>query len=68
MKPLNAQGLVPEPLSCPAETKSAHPLRGGETEAYKRLDHIISSGATANYHSTRNGLLGEDFPTKHQPI
>jgi deoxyribodipyrimidine photo-lyase len=64
MKPLNAQDLVPEPLPYPADTKSAHPFPGGETEAHKRLDHIISSGAASNYHSTRNGLLGEDFSTK----
>jgi deoxyribodipyrimidine photo-lyase len=64
IKPLNAQDLVPEPLPYPADTKSAHPFRGGETEAYKRLDHIISSGAATNYHSTRNSLLGEDFSTK----
>ncbi len=64
MKPLVAQSLVPEPFPYPPDTKSAHPFLGGETEAYKRLDHIISSGAASNYHSTRNGLLGEDFSTK----
>jgi deoxyribodipyrimidine photo-lyase len=64
VKPLTAQDLVPEPLPFPAGTKSAHPFPGGETEALGRLDHIISSGAASNYHSTRNGLLGEDYSTK----
>jgi deoxyribodipyrimidine photo-lyase len=64
MKPLNTQDLVPEQLPYPADTKSAHPFPGGEAEALERLDYIISSNAASNYHSTRNGLLGEDFSTK----
>ncbi|KAN0119415.1 cryptochrome [Hyaloscypha variabilis] len=64
MKPLNVQDLVPEPLQYPEDAKSAHPFDGGERPAYQRLLYIISSGAATNYHSTRNGLLGEDFSTK----
>ena len=64
LKPLKTQDLIPEPLPYPADAKSAHPFGGGETFAHERLDYIVSSGAASNYHSTRNGLLGEDFSTK----
>jgi deoxyribodipyrimidine photo-lyase len=63
-KPLKAHNIIPEPLPYPPNTKSAHPFLGGETEAHKRLDYLISSGSASSYHSTRNGLLGEDFSTK----
>ncbi|KAI8632969.1 cryptochrome [Xylariaceae sp. FL1651] len=46
------------------EDKSAHPFRGGEDNALKRLDYLIMSGNASMYKSSRNGLLGVDFSTK----
>jgi deoxyribodipyrimidine photo-lyase len=63
LKPLRALAFIPE-LPYPPDTKPAHPFLGGETSALERLDYLISSGSVSNFHSTRNGLLGEDFSTK----
>ncbi|KAF9871535.1 cryptochrome dash [Colletotrichum karsti] len=48
----------------PEQTKSVHPFSGGEAEALKRLNHLVTSGSMSNYKDTRNGLLGVDFSTK----
>ncbi|KAI5867772.1 cryptochrome [Durotheca rogersii] len=48
----------------PEGAQSAHPLRGGEDGAHRRLDHLIKSGSAFSYKDTRNGLLGSDFSTK----
>ena len=46
------------------QVQSAHPFHGGETEAKRRLEHLLSTGAMTTYSKTRNGLLGSDFSTK----
>ncbi|CCG81785.1 Putative cryptochrome DASH,mitochondrial [Taphrina deformans PYCC 5710] len=46
---------------------TAHPMKGGETAALKRLDHYVSGGKqapAAHYKETRNQMLGADFSTK----
>lgn len=46
---------------------TVHPMKGGETEALKRLDHYLAGGKdspAAHYKETRNGMLGTDFSTK----
>ncbi|KAB5560128.1 putative cryptochrome [Coniochaeta sp. 2T2.1] len=48
----------------PKEAKSAHPFKGGEKAAHKRLEDVVRSEVAKNYKDTRNGLLGEDFSTK----
>ncbi|KAF2098029.1 cryptochrome [Rhizodiscina lignyota] len=55
---------LPNVPSWPSNTESAHPFRGGETEAQERMWHLLSSGAMTSYKDTRNGLLGTDFSTK----
>ncbi|KAI0147520.1 cryptochrome [Xylariaceae sp. FL1272] len=53
------------PKAAQADTsKSAHPFHGGEDNALKRLNHLITSGVATEYRSSRNGLLGIDFSTK----
>ncbi|KEF61909.1 uncharacterized protein A1O9_03481 [Exophiala aquamarina CBS 119918] len=64
MKPLKADPPLPDPVSFPAEAKSAHPFQGGSTEGLERLQSLIGSGAMTQYKDTRNGLLGTDFSTK----
>ncbi|KAF4539512.1 Cryptochrome/DNA photolyase class 1 [Lasiodiplodia theobromae] len=63
-KPLRPSMDVEEPPKWPSGAKSGHPFSGGEFSARKRLSHLISSGAMADYKDTRNGLLGEDYSTK----
>lgn len=63
-KPLNAQELIKNPPEFPEGAKSAHPFPGGESEALDRLEHLVTSGSITSYHSTRNGMVGEDFSTK----
>ncbi|ORY67320.1 DASH family cryptochrome [Pseudomassariella vexata] len=56
--------FISNPPSFPENMVSAHPFKGGETEALHRLHHIVASGAVYAYKNTRNGLIGTDFSTK----
>lgn len=48
--------------------KTAFPLKGGETEALKRLDYyLFESKKVSFYKKTRNGLVGKDYSTKFSP-
>ncbi|OAQ86350.1 cryptochrome DASH [Purpureocillium lilacinum] len=47
--------------SYPDGAESAHPFRGGESHAQRRLAHLIKSGSMSSYKETRNGLFGLDF-------
>jgi deoxyribodipyrimidine photo-lyase len=50
----------------PKET--AFPFKGGEKEAYKRLDHyFFKTKKLGVYKKTRNGLLGTDYSAKFSP-
>ncbi|KFA49716.1 hypothetical protein S40293_01444 [Stachybotrys chartarum IBT 40293] len=53
-----------DPPTFPDDIESAHPSRGGETEAQKRVSYLIKSGAMSRYKDTRNGLVGLDYSTK----
>lgn len=48
----------------PENAKSVHPFDGGESQATKRLNDLVKTGAMSRYKDTRNGLLGVDFSTK----
>lgn len=48
----------------PEKASSAHPFKGGEDAAHKRLDYVVRAGVAKDYKDTRNGLVGEDFSTK----
>ncbi|KAH8662287.1 DNA photolyase, FAD-binding/Cryptochrome [Xylariales sp. PMI_506] len=58
------RNFIPDPPAVPEGAISAHPFRGGETYALRRLDEIIQSGTVFRYKDTRNGLLGANFSTK----
>lgn len=48
-----------------ADSRSAVPLKGGETSALNHLKkYLWDSDAIATYKQTRNGLLGEKYSTK----
>ena len=43
-------------------------FKGGETEAWQRLDHYFyQKKLLSNYKKTRNGLLGKDYSSKFSP-
>ena len=47
---------------------SAFPLKGGETEALKHLNHyFFETKKVGSYKKTRNGLIGKDFSSKFSP-
>lgn len=47
---------------------SAFPLKGGETEALKHLNHyFFKTKKLGVYKKTRNGLIGKDFSSKFSP-
>ncbi|CAL2104175.1 Cryptochrome DASH [Tenacibaculum sp. 190130A14a] len=49
-------------------TNTAFPFQGGETNAYKRLNHyFFISRKLSFYKKTRNGLLGIDYSSKFSP-
>ncbi|KAH7176355.1 DNA photolyase, FAD-binding/Cryptochrome [Dactylonectria macrodidyma] len=57
-------GMLASPPPYPEGARSSHPFEGGESKAWDRLIHLVKDGAIANYHETRNGLIGEDYSTK----
>lgn len=49
----------------PADSRSAFPFRGGESEALDRLEHYFwETDALSTYKETRNGLLGTAYSSK----
>jgi len=62
LSPLSS--MLSEPPAYPEGAESAHPLKGGETNAHDRLRYLITSGGMTSYKETRNGLVGLDFSTK----
>jgi deoxyribodipyrimidine photo-lyase len=64
LKPLNEAPLIKDPTPYPVGAKTVHPFKGGEINAHKRVEHLISTGAMSAYKETRNGMLGEDFSSK----
>jgi deoxyribodipyrimidine photo-lyase len=52
----------------PADDRSVLEFKGGEEEAWKRLNHyFFESDELRNYKFKRNGLLGADFSSKFSP-
>jgi deoxyribodipyrimidine photo-lyase len=50
------------------DQRSAFPFKGGETEAYKRLNYYFTeSKLISNYKETRNRLIGADYSSKFSP-
>ena len=66
-------GYIPSVNDLGLEEKSIDeravlPFRGGETEAWNRLDHyFFDSDELRNYKFTRNGMLGKNFSSKFSP-
>jgi len=49
----------------PMDTRAAIHLKGGESEAIKRLNHyFFESKCISKYKETRNGLVGADYSSK----
>ena len=47
------------------DPRTAFPFRGGEDEAWKRLEHYFwETKNLSEYKQTRNGLLGKDYSSK----
>jgi len=47
------------------DTRSAHPFKGGEENAWKRIeDYFFERRLVSRYKKTRNGLVGEAYSTK----
>jgi deoxyribodipyrimidine photo-lyase len=58
---LQSLGFTPEPI----DSRAAIVLKGGESEAWKRVNHYFhESELLATYKDTRNGLLGADYSSK----
>ncbi|KNF04081.1 hypothetical protein PSTG_02786 [Puccinia striiformis f. sp. tritici PST-78] len=54
-----------------ADSRSAFPYKGGESEALRRLDDYFFQGdqpLVRSYKTTRNGLLGQAYSTKFSPF
>ncbi|XP_036377802.1 cryptochrome DASH [Megalops cyprinoides] len=55
-------------LDAPADSRSAFPCSGGESQALARLQHYFwDTDAVASYKETRNGLIGVNYSTKFAP-
>lgn len=63
-KPLSATPLIKDPPAHVEGAKTVHPFKGGESNAHKRVQHLLAKGAMSAYKETRNGMLGEDFSSK----
>ncbi len=52
-------------LEQPLHPTTAHPLHGGETAAWERLNHYFwETKNLARYKETRNGMIGADYSSK----
>ena len=50
------------------DTRSAFPFKGGETEAYNRLNYYFNqTKLISKYKETRNDLIGTDYSSKFSP-
>lgn len=57
-------GLTP-PIT---DSRTAFPFKGGETEAYQRLNYYFSeTKLVSTYKESRNGLIGTDYSSKFSP-
>jgi deoxyribodipyrimidine photo-lyase len=61
LQDLGKQAITPDP-------RSVMLFKGGETEAYKRLnDYFFETQLINTYKLTRNGMVGADYSTKFSP-
>ncbi len=52
----------------PFDERAVLEFKGGETEAYSRLDHYFwNTESLSAYKETRNGLIGADYSSKFSP-
>jgi len=50
------------------DSRTAFPFKGGETEAYQRLNYYFSeTKLVSTYKENRNGLIGTDYSSKFSP-
>lgn len=75
-KPLPESNFIGEATSIPGledvgledveiDTRSAFPFKGGENQAWKRIQHYFWESKKLQYYKkTRNGLLGTDYSSK----
>ncbi|MFN8115042.1 MAG: DASH family cryptochrome [Bacteroidia bacterium] len=50
------------------DSRSAFPFKGGETEAYQRLNYYFcETKLVSTYKENRNGLIGADYSSKFSP-
>ncbi len=50
------------------DQRTAFPFKGGETQAFKRLnDYLFETHFIEKYKETRNGLIGESYSSKLSP-
>lgn len=62
----SVEDLGLEPIEI--DKRSVIPFKGGEDEAWNRLNHYFyKSDELRNYKFTRNGLLGENYSSKFSP-
>ncbi len=78
-KPLNIKSPSIGPLQLPVikdlglelparDKRSAILFKGGESEAYKRLNYyFFDTKLVSDYKTTRNGLIGNNYSTKFSP-
>ena len=64
LKPLKEGCDLRQALQWPANTNSAYPFRGGESEGLRRLDHVITSGLITTYQDTWDDMTGLNSGTK----
>lgn len=66
-------GAIPNPEDLgleeqPVDKRTVVSFKGGEDEAWKRLNHyFFESDELRNYKFTRNGLLGKNYSSKFSP-
>jgi deoxyribodipyrimidine photo-lyase len=51
-----------------SDGRAVMPFKGGETEAYKRLNtYFFETQLVSNYKNTRNGMIGSEYSSKFSP-
>ncbi|KAI5464279.1 DNA photolyase, FAD-binding/Cryptochrome [Mariannaea sp. PMI_226] len=56
--------ILPDALPRPPNAVSNHTLKGGETQAWERIAHLVAANIIAEYEYNRNELMGMDYSTK----
>ncbi|TAQ88712.1 hypothetical protein B7494_g2951 [Chlorociboria aeruginascens] len=64
LKPITRVPPIKGPPTYPSDSEAVFPCQGGESQAHKRLNYLITSGSVTTYKASRNQMLGADFSTK----